>query len=53
MGKYTPQQLKSIAIDAVNREGRPDYLSKIMTLAIKTGLNPQEVERRIRTLAQG
>jgi hypothetical protein len=52
MNGYNKEQLKQLAIDTVAIEGSKEYLSKIMQLSIKMGLNPSETERRIRILAQ-
>ena len=51
MAKYSKQHLKEIAIRTISLEGTAQYLNGIMQLAIKTGLYPSEVERRIRNIA--
>lgn len=53
MSKYTPEQLKSMAQEALESRatGGVDYLFLVMTLCGRTGLTEREVERRIEQLA--
>ena len=53
MSQYSKEELRQLAIRVVAMEGSKEYLSKIMELSIKMGLNPRDTERKIRLLAVG
>lgn len=54
MSKYTPNELQSMAQTALDdkRQGGIDYMFLVMALMSRTGLNEQQVERRIDQLAR-
>ena len=55
MSKYAPEQLRTKARSALRARTQNDlrYSDLVMGLCVKTGLNPVQVEQRIKALANG
>lgn len=53
MSKYTPVELQNMAQTALSdkQQGGIDYIFLVMAMMSRTGLNEQQVERRIQQLA--
>lgn len=55
MSKYSKEQLKTMANETLNakRNKDPKFEMLMITMVMATGLDPEEVLRRIQALADG